>query len=190
MYKNLSFTYKNTQKDLFLKQIEKIELKEIYPILEWHALIIEAEKWWYWIFWYWTHTCALITIENKSKIWMAHIHEWIAKEAIKEFIKEFKTIKKINVIWWSKKIINKIKEIFQNLNIENTQYIASQYDALIYKNPKNKKTWLITTNNITNTFKNPSKHVNNHIKSWLYIIFSELKNQKKYPLIIETKKIK
>lgn len=175
----------------YLGGIDKIDWKEkLHVILEWHAIILNNPEELDGVFWYWTHTCSLITVEWEGKIWMVHVHERIWSDDLKAFLWEFWDNYRVNIVWWSDKMQSLIKSVIEENHISN--YESSQCDAVIRM-----KNWVAETRCLNPKkqeqdevyVQNKVKKINNHIKSWLLIFLQDYSNGKwkTFPLIIEHK---
>jgi len=168
---------------------EELEWKNLFAVLEWHAVILKSPKNLDWIFWYGTHTCSLVIVEwNNGELWLVHVHERIWKEDLIKFFWEFSEIRKIHTVWWSEITLNLINEATNELWIFNKEYIPWQYDAVVYREWDENK--VIITDKVPERFKEDKvNQISSHVKSWLYILFTEhMQNRKKWvPLIIENK---
>lgn len=162
--------------------------KNLHPILEWHAIIIDKPNDWEGIFWFWTHTCSLLIIEwEEGEIGMVHVHERIGSSDLFAFFNEFDNIKKVSIVWWSYKILSLCNKVIEEKEIKNIDYKNSQEDAVIYKKWKEN---IIKIKPIPYTFvQKKTKEMSHHIKDCLIMMAIEWSKHNKdtISLIIEKK---
>jgi hypothetical protein len=183
------FNNSNNNYDKKILSWEDLKWKNIYAVIEGHAVILKSPKNLDWIFWYGTHTCSLVIVEwINGELWLVHVHERIWKDDLIKFFWEFPEIKKIHTVWWSGITKGLIYDVTNNIWVYDNEFVPWQYDAVVYREWDENK--IIITNKIPEIFrKDKVNEISSHIKSWLYIILTEsIKDSKKWvPLIIENK---
>jgi len=184
-----SYAYRYDNDNTRMLSWQELEWKNLYAVLEWHAVILKSPKNLDGLFWYGTHTCSLVIVEWKNgELWLVHVHEMIWKEDLIKFFWEFSGIKKMHMVWGSDITINLINETANELWIQDKEYIPWQYDTVVYREWDHNK--IITTGKIPESFrKTKVDEISTHIKSRLYILFDEYIQNRKWwiSLIIENK---